>query len=195
MNNIDVYCILGGWMGPGVHFFLKILRSNVFTFWLLRSFLLILFCPDISLYLDDITSFLFWIFSCSFFLNFFWYRFLFIAIFFILVSSFLIFLKTFASRTSVLSFWRHMMKLFEYFIRLHTSTAWNKAVIKVHDIKSNKKRYDPYISPTVTSGRGESSNISLVVLDKWRHILVTNTHSKTLTCGKCQILIPLLCGG
>ena len=48
------------------------------------------------------------------------------------------------------------------------------------------------IAPTVASSKSESSNISLVVLDKLRHILVTDTHSKTLSHeGKMSNLILL----
>ena len=37
------------------------------------------------------------------------------------------------------------------------------------------------IAPAIASSRTESSNISLVVLDKLHHILVRDTQSKTLT--------------
>ena len=37
------------------------------------------------------------------------------------------------------------------------------------------------IAPAIASSRSESSNISLVVVDKLRHILVRDTQSKTLT--------------
>ena len=74
------------------------------------------------------------------------------------------------------------------------ATSRQSACFSCHNFSyraSFKKNSTRILAPAVTSGRSKSSNISLVVLDKLRHISVTDTHSKTLTYGKCQILIPL----